>query len=113
MEKIMGEIMQEHVDRLMMLGTLSADEFTELLRYRNAETTEYLFQKAEEVRKQQFDKEVYLWGRLPFYSIVTRVIGREFAIFCWKVGQIFIFRRQILQKLWMRYISISQTVRSY
>ena len=38
MEKIMGEIMQEHVDRLMMLGTLSADEFTELLRYRNAET---------------------------------------------------------------------------
>ena len=40
MEKIMGEIMQEHVDRLMMLGTLSADEFTELLRYRNAETTE-------------------------------------------------------------------------
>ena len=32
MEKIMGEIMQEHVDRLMMLGTLSADEFTELLR---------------------------------------------------------------------------------
>lgn len=66
MEKIMGEIMQEHVDRLMMLGTLSADEFTELLRYRNAETTEYLFQKAEEVRKQQFDKEVYLWGRLPF-----------------------------------------------
>ena len=53
MEKIMGEIMQEHVDRLMMLGTLSADEFTELLRYRNAETTEYLFQKAEEVRKQQ------------------------------------------------------------
>lgn len=66
MEKIMGEIMQEHVDRLMMLGMLSADEFTELLRYRNAETTEYLFQKAEEVRKQQFDKEVYLWGRLPF-----------------------------------------------
>ena len=55
MEKIMGEIMQEHVDRLMMLGTLSADEFTELLRYRNAETTEYLFQKAEEVRKQHFD----------------------------------------------------------
>ena len=47
MEKIMGEIMQEHVDRLMMLGTLSADEFTELLRYRNAETTEYLFQKAQ------------------------------------------------------------------
>ena len=140
MEKIMGEIMQEHVDRLMMLGTLSADEFTELLRYRNAETTEYLFQKAEEVRKQQFDKEVYLWGRLPFSNyckndcnycglrrsnrfvkryrmnmkeIVTKVIGREFAIFCWKVGQIFIFRRQILQKLWMRYISISQTVRSY
>lgn len=31
MEKIMGEIMQEHVDRLMMLGTLSADEFTELV----------------------------------------------------------------------------------
>lgn len=26
MEKIMGEIMQEHVDRLMMLGTLSADD---------------------------------------------------------------------------------------
>lgn len=52
MEKIMGEIMQEHVDRLMMLGTLSADEFTETgCRYRNAETTEYLFQKAEEVRK--------------------------------------------------------------
>lgn len=66
MERIMGEIMQEHVDRLMMLGTLSAEEFTELLRYRNVETTEYLFQKAEEVRKQQFDKEVYLWGRLPF-----------------------------------------------
>ena len=49
MEKIMGEIMQEHVDRLMMLGTLSADEFTELLRYRNAETTEYQFQRRHKV----------------------------------------------------------------
>ena len=60
MEKIMGEIMQEHVDRLMMLGTLSADEFTELLRYRNAETTEYLFQKAEELKAEldnALDKE--------------------------------------------------------
>lgn len=62
----MGECMQEHVNSLLTLGTLSAMEFTELLRFRNAETTSYLFQKASEIRTHHFGKGVYLWGRIPF-----------------------------------------------
>lgn len=64
----MGECMQEHVNSLLTLGVLSAEEFTELLRFRNAETTSYLFQKALEIRAHHFDKGVYLWGRIPFSS---------------------------------------------
>lgn len=62
----MSESLQEHVNRLLTLGTLSLGEFTELLRFRNAEITEYLFRKAVEIKMRQFDKGVFLWGRLPF-----------------------------------------------
>ncbi|MCH5267349.1 MAG: [FeFe] hydrogenase H-cluster radical SAM maturase HydE [Lachnospiraceae bacterium] len=62
----MSENLQELVNQLLTLGTLSAEQFTYLLRFRDADTTEYLFQKATEVKMRQFDRGVYLWGRLPF-----------------------------------------------
>jgi len=86
MEKIMGEIMQEHVDRLMMLGTLSADEFTELLRYRNAETTEYLFDSGA--------KEVHIRPACP-----PLVYGCKYLNFSRSSSEMDLITRRVIERL--------------
>lgn len=40
------------VNKLMATGNLGKEEFTELLRFRNIETTEYLNEKACSVRQK-------------------------------------------------------------
>lgn len=60
----MGKCMTELVDKLMTDNSLSHSEFAELLKYRNKETTEYLFEKAEAVRKKYYDNEVYIRGKI-------------------------------------------------
>lgn len=64
----MGECLTEPVDKLMAAETLSELELTELLRYRNPETSEYLFQNAREVRRRYFDQRITLWGRISLSS---------------------------------------------
>ena len=86
MEKIMGEILQEHVDRLMMLGTLSADEFTELLRYRNAETTEYLFDSGA--------KEVHIRPACP-----PLVYGCKYLNFSRSSSEMDLITRRVIERL--------------
>lgn len=64
----MGECLAEPVDKLMAAEILTEKELTELLRYRNPETSEYLFQNAREVRRKYFDQRVILWGRVSLSS---------------------------------------------
>ena len=42
----MGKCMTELVNKLAVNQSLSKEEIAELLKYRNKETTEYLFEKA-------------------------------------------------------------------
>lgn len=64
----MGECLTAPVDKLMAAQNLSEIELTELLRYRNPETSEYLFQNAKEVRRRHFDQRIVLWGRISLSS---------------------------------------------
>lgn len=64
----MGECLTVPVDKLMATATLSEPELTELLRYRNPETSEYLFHNAQEVRRRYFDRRIILWGRISLSS---------------------------------------------
>lgn len=64
----MGESLTESVDKLAAAENLSVPELTELLRYRNPEISEYLFQNAQEVRRRYFDRRIVLWGRISLSS---------------------------------------------
>ena len=44
----MGRLMSEHVDELLAKGTLEKNMFAELLKFRNIETTEYLYDITQE-----------------------------------------------------------------
>lgn len=66
--RTMGECMTGLVDKLAVMGTIPTADLVELLRYRNSETTVYLKEKAEEIRRQQFKQKVILWGRIPVTS---------------------------------------------
>ena len=64
----MGKSMDALVNRLMATGNLEPLEFTELLKFRNPETTEYLNEKARMVRQNAKGSEVQIWGRIPISS---------------------------------------------
>lgn len=61
----MGKCMTEFVNKLMAVGNLSDAELTELLQFRNIETTEYLFEQARLVREKQKKGKAQIWGRIP------------------------------------------------
>lgn len=61
----MGKCMTELVDELAVKGSLPRESFGELLRYRNVETTEYLFQQARATRKKVRRDILQIWGRIP------------------------------------------------
>ena len=64
----MGKCMDTLVDKLMATGNLETEELKELLKFRNAETTEYLNQKACMVRQSTKGNKVQIWGRIPISS---------------------------------------------
>lgn len=61
----MGKCMTELVDQLAVSGNLAGEAFGELLRYRNVETTEYLFEQARATRRQVKKDVLQIWGRVP------------------------------------------------
>lgn len=61
----MGNCMSDPVDKLTVRGILQPQEFVELLRFRNAETTVYLAKQARQVREKKLGNKVTLWGRIP------------------------------------------------
>ncbi len=58
----MGKCMKELVDRLCENRGLSSDEMTELLKFRNRETAEYLFERAREVKQKHYGKKIFIRG---------------------------------------------------
>jgi len=57
--------MEQQVNRLMATGNLEPEEMQEFLRFRNAETTEYLNKMACSVRKRAKKDKISIWGRIP------------------------------------------------
>lgn len=64
----MGKCMDQLVNKLMALGNLEKEEFMDLLRFRNVETTEYINELARVVRTKQKKDVVQIWGRIPISS---------------------------------------------
>ena len=64
----MGKCMEGSVQKLMAVGNLEQEEFAEFLRFRNIETTEYLNQKACEIRRRVKKDKIQIWGRIPISS---------------------------------------------
>lgn len=54
--------MTDLVNKLSANNSLSKEEFSELLKFRNNETTEYLFEKALLVKEKFYGKSIYLRG---------------------------------------------------
>lgn len=68
--------MTDLVNKLSANNSLSKDEFSELLKFRNNETTEYLFEKALLVKEKFYGKSIYLRGivELTNYCKITVII---------------------------------------
>lgn len=60
----MGKVMSEYVDELLTSGTLDKPQFTELLKFRNIETTGYLNERARQLKSQLFGNQVTVLGRI-------------------------------------------------
>ena len=58
----MGRCMTELVDKLSEENNLSTLEMTELVRYRNQETTSYIFKKALETKERYYGRKIFLRG---------------------------------------------------
>ena len=56
--------MTELVNKLAVNQSLSKEEIAELLKYRNKETTEYLFEKAIFAKEKYYDKDIYVRGKI-------------------------------------------------
>lgn len=64
----MGKSMEGSVQKLMAVGNLEQEEFAEFLRFRNTETTEYLNERACEIRRRAKKDRIQIWGRIPISS---------------------------------------------
>ena len=58
----MGKCMTDLVNKLAVNNTLEKTELAELLKYRNKETTEYLFENALRFKEKYYDKNIYIRG---------------------------------------------------
>ncbi len=54
--------MKNLIDKLYTKGSLSKEEYKELIMNRNPEISEYLFEKADSVRKSIYGEDVYIRG---------------------------------------------------
>lgn len=61
----MGKRMTEYVDELLANGVLEKTEFEDFLKFRNVETTGYLYEKARRLRSQILGDHVTVIGRIP------------------------------------------------
>jgi len=60
------------IDKLKQDRKLTEEEYVSLLNFRNAETTQYLFAKATEVRQIYYGKDVYIRGLIEFTNYCRR-----------------------------------------
>ena len=60
----MGTCRTGLVDKLAADNTLPGNEMAELLRYRNMETTEYIFQKALETKQKYYGNNIFIRGTI-------------------------------------------------
>lgn len=67
--------MSEHIDELAAFGTLDEARFTELLKFRNIETTAYLFEKAVQMRQQVHQRLVPIFGRIMISNYCKKDCG--------------------------------------
>lgn len=54
------------IDRLEETQSLTREEWTELIRRRNPETAEYLFERAREVRIRHYGRDIFIRGLIEF-----------------------------------------------
>lgn len=52
----------ELVDKLAITNKLSVEEMTMLLKYRNKETTEYIFKQALKIKEKYYNKKIFIRG---------------------------------------------------
>lgn len=58
--------MKQLIDKLYETNALSPEEYKELIDNRTPELSEYLFEKAREVRIQNYEQDVYIRGLIEF-----------------------------------------------
>ena len=58
----MGNCMTDLVDKLAVNNSLSKGELEELLKFRNKETADYLFEKALMAKEKLYGKKIYVRG---------------------------------------------------
>lgn len=79
----MGRCMTELVDKLSEENNLSTLEMTELVRYRNQETTSYIFKKALETKERYYGRKIFYVVQLNLLITVKMnviTVGLEEAI---------------------------------
>ena len=61
-----GTDLKSLIDRLEETRSLTREEWTELIRRRNPETAEYLFERAREVRIRHYGRDIFIRGLIEF-----------------------------------------------
>lgn len=56
--------MSNLVNKLVATGNLEEEELTELLQFRNEETSQYLYEQAQMICNKKKNKKVEIWGRI-------------------------------------------------
>src|SRR5574344_248021 len=65
-KNLMVNLMKNLIDRLLTKQILSKEEYTVLIENFNPEISEYLFEKAREVRHKYYGHDVYIRGLIEF-----------------------------------------------
>lgn len=60
----MGTARIELIDKLTVTNKLSDKDMAELLKYRNSETTEYIFNQALRIKENFYDKKIFIRGTI-------------------------------------------------
>lgn len=60
--------MKEMIDRLERRGELTVEEYTELIKFRDAESVQYIARKADQIRQEQCGRRIELCGLIDLTS---------------------------------------------
>ena len=63
---------KELIDKLHKNQELSLEEWTELIKNRTPELSEYLFELAREERHKYYGHDVYVRGLIEFYKLLSK-----------------------------------------